>query len=824
MPTQGLSRTSKLQRIPRFLSTIILSACHQETSLKKFIFPLILLVFAQFTSPDFCRAQQQGTTPPVQTPPGQIPQDPPPVERPDFAVKVPRPDAPVKGDYDMTGIFQESQGGITKLRKNVVIELSNATFKADEAEYDENTGIFKAKGNVYYRNYERDEVIYCDSAEYNIDTQTGTFQHVRGFSKTKVDSRPGVFTTQEPFYFEGKWAEKIEDKYIVHDGYITDCKVPSPWWTLRSPVFDVIPHERAITKNAIYRVRGIPLFYFPYYYKPLTKMPRRSGFLTPNIGNSSRRGIMLGLGYYWAINRSYDLTYRLQDFTSRGYAHHVDFRGKPNDKTDFDLIFYGVTDRGYATGPNTIYKAPGFSLYGVIKTDLGNGWTARGNLDYLSSLKFRQEFTESFNEAIFSEVHSTGYITKHFDNYTVNIVASRSENFQDATKGNSIVIRKLPEVELEGRDKLLTNGSIPLWFSFDSTFALLHRVQPEPNDTKPAGFYQTTQFSARGTADPSLTTAVRFGGMDIVPSFTLHERYYDQQLDSVTKSIGGRNLLRHATELNVDFVLPSLARIFEKKTFLGDKIKHVIEPRLTYKTVSGVQNYNNTIRYDDLDLLTNTNEILLGVTNRLFAKKGDQVNEVFTWEVFQKRFFDPYFGGAVVPGQRNVVFTGADLTGYAFIDQPRNYSPVVNILRASPRNGVGIQWEGDYDPLGGGKLVNSMFSTDVRVKKLFISAGHNLVRPDSAIAPPADQVRGTFGYGETNRRGWNAAVSSVYDYRIGRMQFATVQATYNTNCCGLSVQFRRFEFGARNDNQYRVAFTIANIGSFGTLKKQERLF
>ena len=56
------------------------------------------------------------------------------------------------------------------------------------------------------------------------------------------------------------------------------------------------------------------------------------------------------------------------------------------------------------------------------------------------------------------------------------------------------------------------------------------------------------------------------------------------------------------------------------------------------------------------------------------------------------------------------------------------------------------------------------------------------------------------------------------------MQFATTQVTYNTDCCGISFQYRRFNFGARNENQFRVAFAVANIGSFGTLKKQERLF
>jgi LPS-assembly protein len=47
---------------------------------------------------------------------------------------------------------------------------------------------------------------------------------------------------------------------------------------------------------------------------------------------------------------------------------------------------------------------------------------------------------------------------------------------------------------------------------------------------------------------------------------------------------------------------------------------------------------------------------------------------------------------------------------------------------------------------------------------------------------------------------------------------------YNTDCCGFSVQYRRFSFGARNENQFQVAFSVANLGSFGNLKKQERMF
>jgi len=162
------------------------------------------------------------------------------VERPDFGVTIPRPNAPEIGDYDLTSDSQDSEGTLRRLHGHVVVELHDATFRADDAEYDEETRIFKARGNVYYRNYTRNEVIYCDSAEYNSETQRGTFHHVRGYTKTKVVARPGILTTQEPFYFEAEHADKIEDRYVLYDGVITDCHIPDPWWTLHSKKIDII--------------------------------------------------------------------------------------------------------------------------------------------------------------------------------------------------------------------------------------------------------------------------------------------------------------------------------------------------------------------------------------------------------------------------------------------------------------------------------------------------------------------------------------------------------------------------------------------------------
>ena len=64
-----------------------------------------------------------------------------------------------------------------------------------------------------------------------------------------------------------------------------------------------------------------------------------------------------------------------------------------------------------------------------------------------------------------------------------------------------------------------------------------------------------------------------------------------------------------------------------------------------------------------------------------------------------------------------------------------------------------------------------------------------------------------------------------FDREFNLLQYGAAQTSYNWDCCGLSFEYRRFSLGSvRNENQYRFAFTLANIGSFGNLKRQERLF
>ncbi len=199
-----------------------------------------------------------------------LPKDPEPALptelNPDRLDRVERRNAPPSDQTIITARDrQESEGGVYHLRGSAVIEQSDKILKADEIDYNEATGDAEARGHVFFQNFTQNEQITCDRVEYNLDTEHGKFYNVHGYVKTHIDAKPGVLTSNNPFYFEGKWAERIENKYILHDGLITGCKLPHPWWTLRGPVFDIVPEQRAIAHNAWFRVKKMPLFYTPFF-------------------------------------------------------------------------------------------------------------------------------------------------------------------------------------------------------------------------------------------------------------------------------------------------------------------------------------------------------------------------------------------------------------------------------------------------------------------------------------------------------------------------------------------------------------------------------
>lgn len=804
-------------------------------------------------------------------------------------------DLPPEDEIWYHAVTQESDENMYHLRGSAVIELSDVSISADTIDFNSDTNEVIARGHVHLRHFASGDNLEADHGEYNLKTQEGKFYDVRGTSPAKIITSPGILTTANPFYFQAQWADRIKDRYILHHGYLTDCKIPKPWWTFEAPVFDVIPGDRAIARHTIFKLKGVPIFYLPYFYRPLGKNPRHSGFLTPEVGHSSRYGWVYGAGYYWAINSSFDMTTIVQDYTTRGPVVRYDFRGKPNEATDFNFYLYGVEDKGISGynaegvyGANAV-KQGGLEFELTARTEI-LGFTGVLDYNYLSSLTFREIFSPAFSYPLWSQNDSVGYLQRHFkdDTYTVDIALERQQLFEAATLlgavPNQVIIQKLPSVDFLGRDQDIGPAKLPIWFSFDTNAGLMSREEPTgANTLTPATcptssatsqalcpIFQTGQVS-RVDIEPRVSTEFSFKGFSLVPSLNLGATDYGNSYSTNTTvytpspvsscngylscspnsttsvALSGSNLFRKDADFILDFRPPSIERVFIPPQWLhlgaGTKLKHVVEAEATYEYVTGVNEFQKIIHFDSTDIISNTNQLTMSLTNRLYRKdKNGHVAEIVTWRLAQARYFDPTFGGVVTANQgacaanpdvakpasnpycqRVVVLATEELTPIAFLDGPRNYSPIVSTLTLSPYSFFSMDWRTDYDPLRH-KFLDQSVSASVRHKTYFFNISDTSINTNPLLDPQANQIGLGGGYGSTNRKGWNAAANVTYDLLLDRRLLDFIQASYNTDCCGFSFQLRNFNLGLRNDNQYLFSFSVANIGAFGSLPKQARIF
>ena len=290
-------------------------------------------------------------------------------------------------------------------------------------------------------------------------------------------------------------------------------------------------------------------------------------------------------------------------------------------------------------------------------------------------------------------------------------------------------------------------------------------------------------------------------------------------------------LLRTTGELNIDIRPPTLERVWQTAS---GKWKHTIDPEIEYNYVGGVRQFDSFILFDEDETLTDTNDFVYSITQRLFHRAGNgQANDLVTWKIAQAYYFDPTFGGALTPGTRNVFQALDSITPFAFADEPRRFSPINSDLVISPGGKYDAEVRLDYD------TVRKRITTAETLLKFHPTENLNFslaqfsidntsgTPPFNAVLqPPANQIRFQGGYGTSNKRGWTASAGVGYDVKQNvSCRTNSSKSAITGRCCGISLEYRRLSLGViRTENQFRLSLNIANIGTFGNLRREEKLF
>lgn len=747
---------------------------------------------------------------------------------------------------------QEKRGDTYDLRGEVEIDYKDYVVRADRITYNATTGDVVAEGHLQLDGGPDNEQISASHGVLNLDAQTGEFYDVIGSVGVKHISNRAIYTTPNPFLMTGKkLLKKGPNSYEMFGGSMTSCQLPKPHWRILAPHI-LVDDGRARAWSSNFRLLGYPILYLPYVTHAVDTSGRQSGFLIPELEiGSAIKGTVIGDSYYWAINRSADLTVGLQYYSLRGFEQSADFRyrGRGNDMVHGH--YDGLEDRGLAP----LYANQGGQDTLIIAR---HDWTAYTraviNAEYLSSYVYRQVFSENFSQAVSSEVKSWGFLTHEKDGYASSFDLERYQNYASTMPGDEIRLLHLPKLEFNALDHSL--GRSGTFFGGDATFALLSRSEP---------LYRSHNVG-RTDIFPHLTMPWIAAGWTFRPTIGLRDTLYShsQTFGPVPVSVSGENavpvpadasLNRKAVEADIQILPPVLMRDFTGPYLTKHfdvALRHTIEPEVNYRYVAGVNKFNHAPRFDPIDIYSDTNEVEYGLTQRLFLKRlhpkpctdvskygpldkacGEASRQWLSWFVGQKYFAEPSFGGAVIPGRRNLFTTTLDFSGVAYITSPRSVSPIVSRLRASTSPNTDIEWDFDYDTKAGRVAASNVFA-NYRHGNFFSSLGHSVLNAVGETPVPPHQLQNVvnynqiqllFGYGALTKPGLSAAASGGFDLNQSSLEYAGVQATYNFDCCGFTVEYRKFELGSiRNESQESFSFTLAGVGAAGNLKRAERLF
>jgi len=773
----------------------------------------------------------------AQQPPASALPDDPGQEAIPIAAPEPVPPAGVPLRWD-AGTQTWSDQTVT-LSGGVVVHYRDYVIHADRVTFNRSTSELHAEGNLQVTGGSSDAYITASRGDMRLNMHTARFYDVRGSIGVRRSGRTVVYSNSNPFLFSARvLLQTGEDSYKIIDGTMTNCRIPKPDWQIIARSI-TIADDKATTRNSFFKLLGIPIVYLPYLSHPVELAGRQSGFLIPVVSNSTIKGLTLGEQVYIVLNRSMDMVLGTEYYSKRGFAPNGDFRYKGPGLDHFTARWNALFDRGVKTPPSTQFiDQGGADISAVGRVDLTPETRAAANVEYLSRYVYKLVFNDNYQQAVSSQVHSTISLTHVHNGLVPSAYLERVQNFASSNEGDEVRILHLPTLRFDALEEPLHTS--PFYWRLGSSLSYLGRSE----------YSFHVRNMGRLDVYPHLSLPLVAGGWSFVPEIALRHTFYTtSQIPDLTGTNGGTPTVSHDplsrsdAEASIDIRPPA----FERDFTMGNRVlRHVVEPELTYRFVGGIgQKARNVPLIDPSDIATNTNEIGYSLTQRFYTRSvhpqpctavdeadgACQTNprEWASWQIAQKYFFDSDFGGAIIPGRRNLSDSTLDLTGIAFLTNPRNLSPLISRLRFEAVKNLRIEWDMDYDPKAGRLAADNIFA-GYSHGRATLGVGHSLLnavdeKGSAAALVQSQQLQPFFEYGRPNEAGFNIAANGGYDFVNRSLQYAGVQTVYNWNCCGLSLGYRRFALGSvRDETQYLYSFTIANFGSVGDIRRSNTVF
>ena len=707
------------------------------------------------------------------------------------------------GNISHTGVSITADGSGLYVG-DVRIVCDDSILYADEVQWKGD--IVTATGHVVLD--DRGLRVTADKMVLNRVTRLGTFHRVYGWARLgDPAAEPNPFGQLEPdVQFAADVVERVGPReYKLTRGWYSSCAQPVPRWAITHTSGSIVLNERLFARNAVLKVKGVPVFYLPFIYYPLDEEERSTGFLMPQYTTTSWQGHGFGNAFFWAINRSQDATFYHNWYSKAGQSYGAEYRyaAAPGSGGNAQLtVLENTTEqqmqRRYMTRASVNQRINRYM--GLV-----------GRMSYTSDQLTQQLYNQNLYDLSNRERYGALTLAAHRGRYSFMMQG----DLRDRYRGVEFEQRQglVPAVSLTvgeqaiGRSRVyfgMTNEAVSFIRKGDyggspDADRTLFRIDTAPTIRAPLSSLQYLQITA--------AASVRLTYWD--------KSQYDPE---ALRPVGGP-IHRELVELRTDLVGPTFEKVWTpKSTGFADRWKHQIQPRLGISWLSSFDRRDDVVQIDHIDTLVGgTTAVDYGLTNRWLARrpqpgggKGQgQGRSVFDVSISQRYYtnalaaaYDPY-SQTTTPTPYSPVNIRANVTPTDSFNarfqmdidsqvlKPRQYSAATQYF--TRRTNLGIGWS------------KRQFLPGVPAYDNPATASHFL-NWSLATGTPGGRVHGSY-------------MANLDLKQVSILQQRIVMSL-NAQCCGVTLDYQILQaaqFGAATlpaDRRFGISFSLAGLGSF----------
>ncbi|MFQ5665636.1 MAG: LPS-assembly protein LptD [Candidatus Binatia bacterium] len=485
-------------------------------------------------------------------------------------------------------------------RGKVVIRRGDMVLHADEVRVNRATKQADAQGNVMITNPEG--TASANVAHIDLDDETGFLEHAT------IQSRGLRYSL---------WGDRIEkglgQSYHIENGRFTTCRCPdggAPSWSISGRELDVDLDGYGKLRGGVFHVLDVPILYIPRAFFPVRRR-RQSGFLMPRFSVSNRRGFQTLLPFYWAISKSQDATLTVDGETSVRAGFVGEYRYAWNREAHGVITgsYFNESFRGTVPSKPFEQDVPEnrWSVTAKHRQQLGQHSEVYTNLFLVGD----DLFVRDINTFAFEHTDSVLIRTLPFTNSRAGAVhvgkrfAVKGEGTfsQNLAGAESQTLQRAPEVTIWGQRRLAG----PLLGQLQITGVDFQRGRSVD------GF--------RVDLQPTVVLPLPLGrfGFGTVHGSVRETAYYltERTLEATGRRLP-RNRTRETFQLGAE-VGTILNRVYPVSLFGLEKVKHTIEPAISYQYVPAVSQGDLPL-FDGTDRVNRRNLVTYGLVSRLVGK------------------------------------------------------------------------------------------------------------------------------------------------------------------------------------------------------------